>query len=133
MHETSLRVRWSELDPYNHVNHAVYLSYFEAARIEALTSIGWGMDVLERAGMLILVADLTVRFRRPARAGDEVTIQTEVKEVRGASTRWVQRLIRDGELLVEAEVVGAITDLDGRPRRLSPELRDALSALVEVP
>ena len=34
-HETTIAVRFSELDPYGHVNHAVYLTYFEQARCEA--------------------------------------------------------------------------------------------------
>src|SRR4030042_56741 len=50
MHETRLRVRWSELDPYGHVNHAAYLTYLEHARIAALESIGWGMGEIERLG-----------------------------------------------------------------------------------
>ena len=48
MHETRLQVRWSELDPYGHVNHAVYLTYLEHARIAALESIGWGLAAIER-------------------------------------------------------------------------------------
>jgi YbgC/YbaW family acyl-CoA thioester hydrolase len=37
---TRLRVRFHELDPCGHVNHAVYLSYLEAARIDHLASRG---------------------------------------------------------------------------------------------
>ena len=33
-HRTTIRVRFYELDPYNHVNHSVYVSYFESARVE---------------------------------------------------------------------------------------------------
>ena len=130
MHQIQIPVRWGELDPYNHVNHAVYLTYLETARIAALDSIGWGMDALEAAGRLILVADLKVRFRRPAVAGDTLTITTEVIEIRGASTRWEQRITRDADLIVRAEVLGAITDLHARPTRITPELAEALTALM---
>ena len=34
-HVTSLAVRFNELDPYAHVNHAVYATYCEVARTEA--------------------------------------------------------------------------------------------------
>ena len=37
-HRSRLRVRFSELDPYAHVNHTVYLVYFEAGRL-----IAWGL------------------------------------------------------------------------------------------
>ncbi len=44
MHSTELKVRFSELDPYGHVNHAVYLNYLEIGRIEALDRAFPGMD-----------------------------------------------------------------------------------------
>ena len=34
--EVVIEVRTSELDSFGHVNHAVYLNYFEHARFEAL-------------------------------------------------------------------------------------------------
>jgi len=37
-HATQIVPRFGELDPYNHVNHAVYVSYFAAARCLALES-----------------------------------------------------------------------------------------------
>ena len=130
MHETQIHVRWGELDSYNHVNHAVYLTYMETARIAALDSLGWGMGALEAAGTLILVADVKVRFRRPAVAGDTLRVTTEVIEVRGASSRWRQRILRGADLIVEAEVLGAITDLHGHPTRITPDLRQALNLLI---
>ena len=37
-HTLSLKVRFGELDPYNHVNHSVYVGWFEAGRCEAMES-----------------------------------------------------------------------------------------------
>ena len=34
-HVTAIKVRFTELDPYGHVNHAQYISYFEHGRTEA--------------------------------------------------------------------------------------------------
>ena len=45
-HRTSVSVRFAELDPYNHVNHAVYVTYFEVARTVALTSVGMALGTL---------------------------------------------------------------------------------------
>ena len=39
----NIRVRFGELYPYNHVNHAVYISYFEAARVELLMEAGYSL------------------------------------------------------------------------------------------
>jgi acyl-CoA thioester hydrolase len=129
MRTMQLRVRWGELDPYHHVNHAVYLTYLETARIAALDGIGWAMSGLAERGYMIVVAELRLKYRRPAAEGDLLTIETAVDEIRAASTVWRQRIRRDGELILSAEVVGAVTDLAGRPRRLPPELRAALAGV----
>ena len=71
VHETSVKVRFYELDPYDHVNHTNYFSYFETARIEYLTEMGWGLDVLKSEGFQLVVVEIRGAFlgRRPLRAG----------------------------------------------------------------
>ena len=73
VHTTKLKVRFYELDPYDHVNHTNYFSYFETARIEYLTDQGWGLDVLKERGWQFVVVELKARVlarRREAGAGD---------------------------------------------------------------
>ncbi len=129
VHTAEIRVRWSELDPYHHVNHAVYLTYFESARIEALEEIGFGMDRLKADGRQIVVTDLAVRFLVPATAGELLEVETAVAEVRRASTVWRQRILGEGTPYVTAVLTGAITDLEGRPRRVPEAFAVALGTL----
>jgi len=42
-HRYPIKVRFYELDPYNHLNHASYVQYFEVGRVELLESIGFGL------------------------------------------------------------------------------------------
>ena len=130
-HHASIKVRWSELDPYHHVNHAVYLTYLESARIEALEGIGFGMDRLREEASQIVVTEMSLRFIRSAVAGDLLDIETEVLEIRRASTRWRQTIRLADDVVVAAELVGAITDLSGRPRRLPDGFAEALGSLAE--
>jgi len=130
MHQTPIRVRWGELDPYGHVNHAVYLTYLEQARIAALEAIGWGMAAIEGLGCRVIVARADLRFRRSAGANDELVVTSRIVELRPASSRWHQEIRRGDEVILEAEITGACTDPDGRPRRVPPELQTALGRLV---
>ncbi|MBN2112794.1 MAG: acyl-CoA thioesterase [Acidimicrobiia bacterium] len=130
MHETPIRVRWSELDPYGHVNHAVYLTYLEQARIAALQSIGWGMAAIESLGCRVIVARADLRFRRSAGADDALVVTSEIVELRSASSRWHQEIRRGDEVILEAGITGACTDLAGRPRRVPPDLQAALGRLA---
>ncbi|MFQ5516977.1 MAG: acyl-CoA thioesterase [Acidimicrobiia bacterium] len=130
VHEMTVHVRWGELDPYNHLNHAVYLSYMEQARIEFLDSIGWGMDRLRQAGAMIFVVGLDVRFHDPAKAGDTLVVTTEPRQIKAVQSRWHQEVLRCEELLVGAEIHAAIVDLKGRPRRIPAGFKATLEEVI---
>ncbi|HVL98142.1 MAG TPA: thioesterase family protein, partial [Egibacteraceae bacterium] len=106
MHCTEVKVRFSELDPYGHVNHAVHLTYFETARIEALGSIGLGLARLQDEGFHLIVVEVQARYLRPAMFGDVLTVETAIAEVRAASARWSQRMTRGDELIATLELRG---------------------------
>ena len=132
MHRTPIHVRWSELDPYHHVNHAAYLTYLEHARIAALEDIGWGMDVLRDRGFQVVVVRIDVRFRSPATAGDDLIVESSVVEIRAASSRWAQRILLDDNVILEAEITAAATTHEGRPTRAPAELNEALEELRDA-
>lgn len=119
-HHSVVRARFSDLDPYNHVNHARYLSYFEMARVDLLEELGFSMDRLAEMGLQIVLVEANVRYYAPARLGDEIRVTTLVREVRRASTRWSQRAEVGSEPVATIEIKAAFTDPDGRPKR-TPE------------
>jgi acyl-CoA thioester hydrolase len=127
---TTIRVRFHELDPYGHLNHGVYLNYFEQARVELLDRIGFGLPRLAELGFHIVVVEVQVRFIAPAYSGDEVTITSTIKDLRRVSSTWHQEMVRDGEVIATNDVRAAMTDLDGRPTSAPPGLREALTALA---
>jgi len=131
MHRTTIHVRWSELDPYHHVNHAAYLTYLEHARIAALEEIGWGMDALRQLGYQVVVVRIDVHFRASATAGDDLVVESGVVEVRAASSRWSQRILRGDTVILEANVTAAATNEAGRPARAPAQLNAALERLMD--
>lgn len=116
-HLTKLKVRFSELDPNNHVNHAVYISYFEVARTEALEAAGASLHSVSERGYHFVVVELTAKFKRPARAGDHLELDTWLSNVGRASTQWSQQLRRGEEVLVTEELRVGLTDSAGKPVR----------------
>ena len=86
---------------------------------------------LEARGIQIVVTQLDVRFKLPATARDKLLVETEVIEVRRASSRWGQRVLReeDGAVLVTAEVVAGVCDTNGKPMRPPADLMEALATL----
>lgn len=126
-HTTEIRVRFYELDPYNHVNHTSYLAYFEAARVEYLDSLGFGLDVMQAEGVQVVVVEITARFVAPARLGDVLTVATSVVEVGRVTSTWHQEMRRDGHMICTLDVKAAFTDLAGRPRRVPEALAARLT------
>jgi YbgC/YbaW family acyl-CoA thioester hydrolase len=113
-------VRFADLDPYGHVNHARYLSYFEAARIEVLDQMGFGMMEMQAMGFHIVLVELVARYHAPSGLHDVLNIHTRVGEVRRAPSAWHQRAQRGDDLIASLDVKAAFTTLDGRPSR-APE------------
>ncbi len=130
IHRAQISVRFSELDPYAHVNHAVYATYCEVARTEALAAVGLPIQELASAGYQFVVTELNLRFRRAAVAGDVLDIDTWLSEMGRASTRWSQRITLDGAAVVDAELKVGVCGPDGRPRRPEPWVFERLAPLA---
>lgn len=124
VHTTSLKVRFYELDPYDHVNHVNYFSYFETARIEYLTEIGWGLVPLKERDLQFVVVGIQARFHAAARYGEELTIHTWIGEAGRVRSTWNQVMLRGDDVIATAIVDSAQTDLNGRPRRIPQEFID---------
>lgn len=133
-HVTNLKVRFAELDPYAHVNHAAYVSYFEVARTEALEDCGRALEDVAAEGIQFVVTEIQVKFKKPAVQGDVLEIDTWISEIGRASTRWSQRIRRGDELLVTEDLRVAIANSQGRPTKPPAWLFEGLTgALMEPP
>lgn len=125
-HSTTVRVRFYELDPYEHVNHSVYIQYFEAARAQWLAEIGFPLDRLKRDGIQIVVTEIQTRYLGSAGPSEELVVETELVEMRRVSMTFEQRIRRGDEMLVEQTISAATVNTAGRPTRVPAALSEAL-------
>ena len=129
MVRTELRVIYGDTDQMGVVYYANYLRFMEAGRNEFIRAHGLRYrDFEERFGLRLPVAEAKVSYRMPARYDDVVAIETSLAELKRASVRFEYRILREEEVLATGETVHACVDLDGRVRRLPPELVALLSA-----
>lgn len=129
-HETHHRVRFHELDPYDHVNHAMYITYFEIGRVDALDAVDLGLDALKVDGFQFVVTAIGVRFRKAATAGEDLLVLTGVGSFARASTTWQQEIRRGSDLIASADVTVAVTDRGGKPIRPPAFVLERLQPLV---
>ena len=122
IHRTPIKVRFYELDPYRHLNHAVYIQYFEVGRIDLFAAFGWSLGHMEDLGTQIVVTDIETKFLLPAVEGDDVVVETWVEDVKRVTSLFGQRIVRGDDVLATQTVRGACITLDGRPTRFPDEL-----------
>lgn len=113
-HELQLRVYWEDTDASGVVYHANYLKWAERGRTEWLRALGGEQQRwIVEAGIAFTVAEMTVRYRRPARLDDRVLIKTELGVQRRASLMFEQRVLLadSGELLAQMSVKAGCVDV----------------------
>lgn len=125
-------VRGYELDTQGHLNQAVYLQYGEHARWECLRAAGISQDRLLAGGVGPVALEVTVRYLRELRGGDEVDVSCEFRWGEGKTFQIVQEMTRpDGTRVAEVTGVGGLLDLAAR--RLVPDPRRRFAELATVP
>ncbi len=77
---TQIRVRYGETDQMGYVYYGNYATYFEVARVELLRTNGITYKELEDNGIMLPVLKLEVKYHKPAKYDDLLTIKTTVSK-----------------------------------------------------
>jgi len=122
-HEIEIRVRYQETDGQGRVHHANYLTWFELGRVELLRAHGHSYRELEAAGILLVVAEVNVKYYLPALFDDLLRLRTTTARAKGARIEHRYEVFRGSDLLAEGTTIVACIDRNGRVARLPPWLR----------
>ncbi|MFF8288685.1 acyl-CoA thioesterase [Streptomyces sp. NPDC016309] len=125
-------VRGYETDTQGHLNQAVYLQYAEHARWSLLQAGGIRQTDLLAKGVGPVALEVTVRYLRELRAGDEVEVTCAFVWGEGKTFRIEQTIRRtDGTVAAEITGVGGLLDLERR--KLVADPRERFRALADAP
>jgi acyl-CoA thioester hydrolase len=78
---TQVRVRYAEADPMNVVYYGNYAQYFEVGRVESLRNLGISYKGIEDMEIMLPVVELNIKYLRPAKYDDLLTIKSQIKEL----------------------------------------------------
>jgi acyl-CoA thioester hydrolase len=122
VHEKEIEIRWRDLDPYGHVNHAVFLTYLEEVRDE------WLIGAVGDDALGYVVARVEIDYRRElTQKDDRVVARIRLDSLGTSSVRTVEELVvKDGDLAAEAKAVLVACDEQHRPRPLTDDERAVL-------
>ncbi len=126
-HQISLRVRYAETDRMGYTYYGNYAIYFEVARVETLRSAGITYRSLEDEGVLLPVADYSIKYHKPAFYDDELRIETVIPTLPTAKIRFEYKTYRGDELLNTASTDLVFVDkATGRPMRCPADVLEAM-------
>lgn len=130
-----VQVRYADLDTYGHVNNAVHLSYFEAARIAYMAALAGAAGLeggpagdWDAGGAGFVIAEATVRYRAPIRLADGLVCGISVRSVSRRSFVFDYDLraadpeggYEDGRPLAEGSTVQVFYDPETGAARARP-------------
>lgn len=117
-HRFAIRVYFEDTDAAGIVYYANYLKYMERARSDMLRLIGIDQRAAIADGTgVYAVAEARIKYHRPARLDDAITVVSALAQVGAATATIHQRVMRGAELLADATIVAAFLSPEGRPKR----------------
>ncbi len=106
------RVRFRDVDSFGHVNNAVYSTYLEQARLDALGGLG-----------SVILARVEIDFRAEVNVGEDVEVRSRCTRIGTKSIELEHEIIAGGRLAAEARSVLVGFDYE---RRVSAPIADQL-------
>ena len=109
--------------------HGHTLAWFEIGRTEWMRLAGLPYGALEdERGVFFPVIEVGATYRAPVRYDEELDVETILVEARGVRVRFEYRIVgvSDGRQRSSGFTMHAAVGRDGRPQRLSADLRSRL-------
>ncbi|HSD17925.1 MAG TPA: thioesterase family protein [Thermomonas sp.] len=126
---TPIALRWSDLDAFNHVNNARYLTFLEQARIEWFETVGepWMTDDIGP-----VVATATLNFKRPVEYPTNIAVELFTDKLGNTSVTIGHRIVADdGTVHCDGHVVAVwVNRRSGKPVPLPAAVRRASELLL---
>ena len=130
-HHFALSVYFEDTDAYGIVYYANYLKFMERARSDFIRAVGVDQAAeLRASGSAYAVVEVDIRYKRPARLGDDLLVVSTVEQVRASSVDIHQRVMRGDELMTDARVTAAFLNGDGRPQRQPKDWVEKFNAIT---
>jgi acyl-CoA thioester hydrolase len=121
---TDIQVRFNDTDAQGHLNNTSMALYVEQARVDFF-------NALEQPTRTLILANLTLDFRKQVHFGDVVHVETAVRRIGNTSVSLKQDVFAEGECATETTSVIVIFDYaSARPTPVPEGLRQKLQSYL---
>ena len=115
-----IRIDWSEIDLFGHVNNLAILKYIQAARVNYLEIIGL-MQLQSTIKIGPILASTTCQFRKPLFYPGVVMIYTKVVAIKNTSFHFRHEIVNDkDDVIAEAQDIIVLYDFNKNTKILIP-------------
>ena len=125
-----IRVYYEDTDASGRVYHANYLKYLERGRSNLIYQSKYNhQELLKKFNIIFVVKSLNINYLKPAFFEDIIEVQTSLKLLSRVKLIFNQKIIRNNELLVEAEVIVIPINTKGKIIKLNEDLYSFLKTI----
>lgn len=117
VYETTHRVAFSELDPFQHLSTGNYARYFTDHRMQGLAKYaGWDLQTLGTLGFMTWLRRMEIDFIKPVGADQKITITSFVREFHGPDA-MIECTMTDAAGTTASTCFMVVAYVDARTRR----------------
>ena len=125
-----IRVYYEDTDASGRVYHANYLKYFERGRSNLIYQSKYNhQELLKKFNIIFVVKSLNINYLKPAFFEDIIEVQTSLNILSRVKLNFNQKIIRNNELLVDAEVIVIPINTKGKIIKLNEDLYSFLKTI----
>ena len=122
-----VKVYYEDTDVGGVVYYANYLKFLERARSEAIYSLGYtNSSIFKKFGILLIVKSCNIDYKKPAKFEDILEIVSEIKSFTKTSFLMEQSILRNNEIISDAEIHLVSVDKTGKPSKIPEDLKKKL-------
>ncbi len=119
--ELTLRIDWSEMDLFGHVNNVMYAKYIQSARVNCCELLGI-MKMLEEDKIGFMRASSSIQYKKPLFYPGEIIIETKVEFIKTTSFGFHHQILNgENEIAAEANDVLVMFDFNNNNKIEIPE------------
>lgn len=132
--EWPVRVYYEDTDAGGVVYHSTYLNYMERARTEWLRSLGFEQTYLKDVlNIIFVVHSMHIVFKKPAKFDDLLTVVSEVSKIGHGSFEFLQKIIINHQILLEAQVkIACVQAVNFKPTAIPEKIKTEMNQYLKL-
>jgi len=126
----NLRLDWSEMDMFGHINNVMFMKFIQASRVNYWEKMGIDQD-FRKTGIGPMLASTSCQFKKPLFYPGTITVQAKVVSIGNTSFKLNHQILdQKGEIAALGEDVVVLFDFNKNEKVVIPEqIRDFIEAI----